>query len=391
MYFATDNRIRDVHQSIIDLQSNVMNTKIFTFENIVEALKELKIKDETLRLSIDLEKPNLNDLRELTKYVVMLHGDNLIVVFLVPLKENSLGNVQKFYSIPTMEGEIAKFLDVPNGYVISDKNLDKFVNWEEHKFKTNCKKVGTIFYCKGLMVMSREKESCIYKTLTGYLENIDRTCGIKLLKIHKTVLITTEENNKYLTITANANYGNLITEDERILLEFKGTQMLEINQNAVLKLGHLEVKFFGKNDQIKTQLVNQRRWNLSLENHFDFHSIDIPKIESNVIMKQIEMVDLSESLKYLKDRKDNKNEKEGSVDWIIYAIVGITIGAIAVIISVIVWCFKMKLDKIMSRTNSNVSKKFERTRENKTFPRIKKNGESSSQKHAERKESSGKI
>lgn len=226
IYFATDNRIRDLHQSLIDLQSNVMNTRIVTFDNIIDALKKLPLKDESITFPIDLQNPDYETLRKLTKYVVMIQNDDLIIVYSVPLREDTLGKVQKFYSIPTIEEDVAKFLDLTNNYVISDKNLNKYVDWTRELFNENCIKIDSIFYCKGLNVMSKEQDSCTYKVLVGFLSNIEEICGIRLLRLHKTLLIKTEEINKYLTVSTKPDFGSLILDEETKLLEFKKTQML---------------------------------------------------------------------------------------------------------------------------------------------------------------------
>lgn len=43
IYAATDNKIRDIHQSLVDLQNNVFNTKIITYKTIIDELKQIKI------------------------------------------------------------------------------------------------------------------------------------------------------------------------------------------------------------------------------------------------------------------------------------------------------------------------------------------------------------
>lgn len=233
IYFSTDNRISDIHQSMIDLQNNVMNTKFITFENIIEALKNLEITDKSLTFPFNLNIPNYETLRELSEYVVMLQDENLIVIFSIPLMENVLGNVQKFYSIPTMENKIAKFLDITNGYVIADKNINKYVDWNKERFQENCQKLNSQYFCKGLNVMSKETNSCTYKALVGFLKNIDKICGVKLLVIEKTLLIKTEVINKYITVTANQNFGSLVLENNTELIEFNGTQILSVQQKAI--------------------------------------------------------------------------------------------------------------------------------------------------------------
>lgn len=187
IFSATDARINEIHQSLIDLRNNILNTKLISFESIMKASCEVEIDDESLNLAIDSSNANYEVFRRLAKYTVIPKDNMLITIVTVPLREDNFGKIQKFYSIPTLEKDTAKFLDIPNGYV------DKYATWEKEQVSTNCQRINNIFYCKKLNIMSKDEKSCTYMIISGILKNVSKMCGVKLIRIKKTILIETEK------------------------------------------------------------------------------------------------------------------------------------------------------------------------------------------------------
>lgn len=326
IYFSADNKIRDLHQTLIDLQSHVMNTKLITYEMIIEALKELRLKGETLKFPFELENPNLEVLRKLANYVVIQRDNDIIIVLSIPLVQEQMGTVQKFYSIPKLNDDIAEFLDSTNSWIIADNKKSKFIELNDENFRRNCIKESASFYCKNLNVWRREENSCTGRILLKYLDNIDKICGEKVLKIDKTLLISTEQPNKYLVVTPHPMFGNLVKGDGNRLLEFTGTQLFNVEDKATLILGNLEIQFYGKNEKIETVLSNFKAWNLSLD---QVHSekYETPTVTGIKIMKVGEISDLAENVKNLKIIQakminEEKNSKTLITFWIILAVLG---------------------------------------------------------------------
>lgn len=346
LYSSTDNRIRDIHQSMVDLQNNILNTKIITLDHIIDALKSLKVQDETIAFSIDTENPQFEVMRKLMKCVVLLQDKNLIVIFAIPLREDSLGTVRKFYSIPTIDEEIVKFLDITDNYIITDKTVNRYVSWDKYTFDKNCIKIEKIFYCSKLDVMSKEQTTCVYKILLGFLNDIDKTCGIKMLKTEKTILMKTENDNKYIAITTRKNYGSLILDGNTELLAFDNTQILSVKGKGTLRLGHLEVKFHGENERIQTQITIQKNWNLTLDNTFNVEPINVPTIEVNSVLKTNDIniiAEKSEKLKRLAEKDKLENFKLMS-----FAVTFVIILAIIVIAgTTVLYLFKRRLNNMV--------------------------------------------
>lgn len=207
--------------------------------------------------------------------------------------------------------------------------------------------------------MSREQDSCTHKILLGLLDKIDNICGIKLLRVLKTMLIETENSSKYLTVTTKKNYGSLVLEDTVKLLEFAGTQLLTINQKGNLRLGHLDIKFLGENTKVKTQLSKQSKWNLTLSSYVLPESLQVPEVRTNVIMKAKELNDLAENIMDLKSNTENLNNESSKTFWIIFSILSCSI-AFIVIIFLTIFFFNQRLNKLVQprpQPRSNVKQR----------------------------------
>lgn len=190
-YSANDNKLRDLHQMFTDLQNNVLNTNIIGMETILEAFMTINYHDERLKFPINLKDPDYDTLQKLSTYTVFLKNETLLIEINLPLIEDRMGIAEKFYSVPKLVNDIAYFVRTGSNYLIRDSELEKFVSWTEFTFDKNCLKIGQIFYCKNLNMMSKEKETCEYKLLSGIYDKLNTICGEDSIKIEKTLLIKT--------------------------------------------------------------------------------------------------------------------------------------------------------------------------------------------------------
>jgi hypothetical protein len=369
VYQATDSKLREIHQSITDLKNNVMNTKIFSVENIVAALKELKIEDEDLSMTIDIENPNFELLKKITKYVVFIRDNKLIVVYSIPLREDNFGTIFKFYSIPTIENGKAKFLNVTDEYVLVDKNVNKYVTWSRPIFKEYCVKVETTFYCKHLNLMSTEKETCTHQVLLGFKTDLESLCGIKIIEVTKTLLISTEDEKKYLAVTAKEDFGSLILESGKSTLNFFGTQILHVKEKAILRLGHLEIVFFGENLKAEVSFSLKGFINFTVTTKFNFDSNVFPKIIGNKVLNPREVKNLALDLDQINKIMEIESEKDQSTKNVIAMfMLGIIISLIILAIGVTVASklFQKRLNKTFAEITQSHLDRTKSTRSTKS-------------------------
>lgn len=148
-------------------------------------------------------------------------------------------------------------------------------------------------------MMSKEKETCEYKLLSGIYDKLNTICGEDSIKIEKTLLIKTMNKNVYLSVSTNSQFGNLFRTDSIEVVEFVGTQILKMEEKAILRLQNIEVKFYGEKLKAEIIFVDIMKWSLQ----FDIpSSFELPKIRDNIIMEQKELQKVSEIKKLRKKR-----------------------------------------------------------------------------------------
>ena len=128
MYWLS-RKIDALLQMLIDLHNDVFNTKVIGFNTLITGLKNIKLNIENYKLPIDLQEPNLEILRKLTKYEFLRKDSFNYIVFIVPLIEESPLIMQKFYSIPKIIDNKATFLNLNDLTIISDQKLEKIFDF----------------------------------------------------------------------------------------------------------------------------------------------------------------------------------------------------------------------------------------------------------------------
>ena len=128
-YYELSRKIDALHQMLIDLHNDVFNTKVIGFNTLITGLKNIKLNIENYKLPIDLQEPNLEILRKLTKYAFLRKDSFYYIVSIVPLIEESPLVMQKFYSIPKIIDNKATFLNLNDLTIISDQKLEKIFDF----------------------------------------------------------------------------------------------------------------------------------------------------------------------------------------------------------------------------------------------------------------------
>lgn len=114
-----------------------------------------------------------------------------------------------------------------------------------------CNKVKETYYCDEVHILSKKK-SCEKLAIEQNSRKLEEICGTKIVLINEIVFIKTFENNKFITIAPEKQFGKLMKNEGFEIVEFIGTQTLEINEEANLYLNSMEVKFLG--DNLKTDI-----------------------------------------------------------------------------------------------------------------------------------------
>lgn len=324
MFAEIEARLGETHQMLVDFHNNILNTRIIGYGEIINGLKKVTVKDAKMKMAVDLSQPDLEVLRKLLKFAVLKGNDTLVVVFMMPLIEIEEYKLFKLYPIPKLSGKIATYLDVTDKMILTDSHFERFATIEDMKV---CKEITEKYYCEDINVLSKNREACEIKALSENARNLEKNCGIKMVKIERITFVKTMSKNRFLTFATEAEYGKLITKDGFQNLVFNGTQTLEIKENAKLYLEELEIKF--QNDNYKTEVEARLSTKIKVKmESFKWEDKEslIPNFENPMLLDNEEFNDLGvkshELTRKLEERiKSKKTEKNSN--WSLYLFGGL--------------------------------------------------------------------
>ena len=123
------------------------------------------------------------------------------------------------------------------------------------------------------------------------------------------LIIRTSTYNKFLIFSEKEYVGKVVTTNSKYNIIIKGTQILEINEEAIFYLDYMEIKFFGKPDKIEIYF--------SIFENFNFNFNDIIKDQTYIPIIQIDKVlkneDFNELGKNLNALRSELNQKDDSI------------------------------------------------------------------------------
>ena len=79
-----EKKIANVHDTLVKCNNNLLSTKLITYTDMVAELKNFQMLDSESILPIDVKNPDLEILRKIMKYGVVLANNNLFLVFSIP-------------------------------------------------------------------------------------------------------------------------------------------------------------------------------------------------------------------------------------------------------------------------------------------------------------------
>ena len=133
---------------LIDLHNDVFKTKAIRFNTLIKGLKNIKLNIENYKVPVDLEVPNLEILRKLSKYAFLRRDDFYYIVFIVSLIEESPLIMQKFYFIPKIIDNKATFLNLNELTIISDQKFERTFDFLIENLNKDCKLVENLLLQK---------------------------------------------------------------------------------------------------------------------------------------------------------------------------------------------------------------------------------------------------
>ena len=116
---------------------------------------------------------------------------------------------------------------------------------------------------------------------------IRNSCKEKFIKFFGPIFIKTNTENKYLVFSPEPKIGKLISKGSNENLKFINAQILEVNDNAKLYVGNLEITFKARSIKAEESI------------NLDFN-FNIPTL-NKTILKNVEFVNLGENLEHLEN------------------------------------------------------------------------------------------
>lgn len=326
------SKIDTVHQTLIDLHNNILNTRLLAYKDLVEALKKIKIEDPDVMWPLNLDEPSHEILRKLLKFAVFKLNEDLMIVFTLPLIETEKFHFTKLYSVPKIENNIGTFINVEAGLIISNDKLSKFASLSNQDKDKNCVHANEKAYCKRLNLLSTDMSSCLGTVIAESMIDVNHVCPAKIFPINRTILVKTEDINKYLVFSSKPTKAKLMLKNKKTILSFDRTQLLEVNQEATLLVDNFVVKFFHDRPKTNLSISVTIGWFPHLD---DIQFSELPQAAANSnrnILVNKDFADLGQDLKQLKKKMNNDAHEQSRTK--IFTISGITIGIIISILAV---------------------------------------------------------
>lgn len=234
-------------------------------------------------------------LRKLLKFSVFSTESMLLVVFSLPLVELEDYTFQRFYAVPFIKNNVGSFIDVNSNLIIADRKFEKFTTVTNRERDANCIKTDKTWFCAKLNLMRTDRNSCLGAIIDENTEELQKLCTFKAIAIGNTVLVKTENSNTFLAYTGTPKSTKLFIKDSKKSLTFNGTQILSVNEEALLRINNFEVKFHANSKKTELELTITNNWPIEL-NDIDWKdSIKLPQPMKNVILNQ-DFSDLGKAL-----------------------------------------------------------------------------------------------
>ena len=131
------------------------------------------------------------------------------------------------------------------------------------------------------------------------LKNIEEFCDLKVLILNKFLIIRTTSYNKFLIFSEKAYIGKIVTIKSKDNIIIKGTQILEVYEEAIFYLDYMEIKFFGKPEKIETYFSIFENFNFNFYDIIKDHSY-VPIVHVDKVLKNEEFNNLGKNLIPLK-------------------------------------------------------------------------------------------
>lgn len=136
----TKDRLEELHQTIIDLLNSCFNSRLIGYNDIVNALKNIRVDDNRLERPTSLDSKDYEKLRKILKFGVIRGEEMLSVVFSLPLVQDNKMKAFRIHPIPEIVNKIGTFASPKNEIFLSTNHSRGIVRLEIDK---KCKRISS--------------------------------------------------------------------------------------------------------------------------------------------------------------------------------------------------------------------------------------------------------
>ena len=355
MYDVTNNDLQNFERFLIDIHSNILNTKIISFSKLIDEIKKIENKlPKDMDLILNLENPDIEVFFKFLKLGYIYNDKNMFVIIQIPLISRENYKIMNLYPIPKCKNNTCVALEITSDiFALSDSN-NYHVKMEKQFFEKNCLQMKKIFFCDEINIIYKQIErNCETAILFQNNKNIKSFCKEKAFHINDNLVIKLYNENSFLIINSYEEKATLKCKgSQNINIILKNTLKIVINKECKLYLKTMILKFNHDNEHIET--------NLNLFEKVDFEiTNETIKIMENLNKTEIiphvlninEYKNLGKNINLLKEEIETKMHKKDlinvkSKNFIINIILFTTL--IIIIIAVMISCYKNRIKRMLN-------------------------------------------
>lgn len=351
----TKDRIQETHQTLIDLSNGIFNTRLISYKEIVKSLETIVLENKRLELPISLSNPDYDTIRKLIKFGVVRQGEELVVVFTLPLIQDESLTVYRLYPIPEIKSEVGTFVNLKSEVILVDAQFNRFIGTSKDNLDKSCTLHQNMWYCRDFNLRKEEKSGCEVAILKEKFNTLAQKCELKVATLSDLVFIKTEDKNTYIVISPHLQEGNMIVNGRLQPIKFNGTQLLKVTTLATLQTDHTEIRFTENNIKINASYIKFPPLDLSINDLHLSYVKGISKKFSKVVYNKEDLMELSDDVEEMKQDLNDKlknqelQERTNSKHGLLAIGSIITIIAIIAVASAVLYLFKNKLINIIVR------------------------------------------
>lgn len=308
MFYELDKKVDEIHQTLIDLHNNVLNSKLIDINEIIDGMVKINI-NKNIRLPFERKEVNYDDVRKLLKFVVAKKENVLVLVFSLQLIENDLFSLSRIYAIPYVVDQVAYFVDIKRKFMIKDKHVEKWAPLKQEELDKCIQ--GSFYVCERLKILNTDKESCEGAIVSNGIKKLENFCSIKAIMIPKVTVIKMETINSFLIMSRELIKAKLVKDDGVKDVEFIDNQIIRAS-DAVLHVENLELTFVGAITLFEKFDLKMTNWDLEkTELHIDkVEQLNLPRVSLPAILKTDELNMLGKDMELIRKERIFREEKE---------------------------------------------------------------------------------